>query len=97
MRSLRDEMRKQAGWVWHEKVRADAHGLFLNEETITEILLLRLSKAAQHGQFSVKVFNKAEENQDGCGLGVSVSWATEPGQITCPGQAALSFGFVRVT
>lgn len=65
MRLLRDAMRRNSGRIWHEKARADNLSLFLNEETITEMLLLRLLSTAQTNDFRLQVFNKAEEVKTG--------------------------------
>ena len=37
-------LRDVAAWIWHEQGEARHHGLKLQEETITEILLLRLAR-----------------------------------------------------
>lgn len=65
MTPLRDAMRREAGWVWRAKARAASLGLFLNEETITETVLLRLATAAQGTGFLVRLFTKAEETKLG--------------------------------
>jgi hypothetical protein len=65
MKELRDAMRHEAGWVWREMARAASLGVFLNEETITETILLRLAVAAQGNGFLVFPFTKPEEKKNG--------------------------------
>lgn len=62
---LRDYLRRQAGWVWRKQARAFSYGLSLQEETLTEMLLLRMTKDhASHG-LAVTIFNKHEEGLNG--------------------------------
>jgi hypothetical protein len=65
MMTLRDAMRKEAGRIWREKARAESLGLFMNEETITETLLLNLAKRFQGKTVRVRPFTKAEETKNG--------------------------------
>ena len=65
MRPLRDAMRREAGRVWREKARAEALGLFLNEETITESTLLNLATGFHGHGLLVQLFTKAEEKKNG--------------------------------
>ena len=65
MKALRDAMRYEAGRVWRDKAKAASHGLFLNEETITETLLLQLVMAGRGHGFAVYPFTKAEETKIG--------------------------------
>ena len=62
---LRDYLRERAGWVWNEQKHAFDRGLTLQEETLTEMLLLRMSK--DHGKHGlvVRLFNKTEEARNG--------------------------------
>ena len=63
--SLRDYLRARAAWVWNEQNHAFKRGLALQEETLTEMLLLRMAKDhAKHGLI-VKLFNKAQESRNG--------------------------------
>lgn len=65
MLELRDYLRRQAGWVWNEQARAFSHGLSLQEETLTEMLLLRMAHDhAAHG-LVVTLFNKNQEGVNG--------------------------------
>lgn len=62
---LRNYLRQRAGWVWREQARAFSHGLSLQEETLTEMLLLRMAQDhAAHG-LSVTMFNKHVEGING--------------------------------
>jgi hypothetical protein len=65
MKALRDAMRRGAGRIWHEKAHAEKLNLFLSEETITEMLLLRVLSAAKGSGFRVRVFNKIAERTSG--------------------------------
>lgn len=63
--SLRDYLRWRAAWVWNEQGHAFTQGLTLQEETLTEMLLLRMARDhAKHG-LSVTMFNKTEEAING--------------------------------
>ena len=63
--SLRDYLRQRAAWVWNEQGHAFDHGLTLQEETLTEMLLLRMARDhAKHG-LAVTMFNKTEEGING--------------------------------
>ena len=62
---LRDYLRQRAGWVWREQARAFSYGLSLQEETLTEMLLLRMAQDhAAHG-LSVTMFSKPAEAING--------------------------------
>lgn len=65
LNSLRYAMRREAGRVWHQKEKAEHLGLFMNEETITETLLLRLAVEFRAGGLVVRPFTKAEETKNG--------------------------------
>lgn len=65
MSVLRDAMRTEAGRVWREKESAEKLSLFLNEETITETLLLRLAAKFQGKGLHVQPFTKAQEKRNG--------------------------------
>jgi len=63
--TLRDYLRRRAAWVWNEQGHAFTRGLSLQEETLTEMLLLRMARDhAKHG-LSVTMFNKTEEGING--------------------------------
>ena len=63
--NLRDYLRGRAAWVWNEQSHAFKQGLSLQEETLTEMLLLRMARDhAKHG-LSVTMFNKTEEGING--------------------------------
>ena len=58
---LRDYLRQRAAWVWNQQGHAFDHGLALQEETLTEMLLLRMARDhAKHG-LTITMFTKAEE------------------------------------
>lgn len=63
--AMRDYLRRRAAWVWNEQGHAFDHGLSLQEETITEMLLLRMAR--DHGKYglTVTMFSKAEEAING--------------------------------
>ena len=63
--ALRDYLRHQAGWVWREQARAFDHGLSLQEETLTEMLLLRMARDHAKRGLSVTMFNKPHEAVEG--------------------------------
>lgn len=63
--TLRDYLRRRAAWVWNEQGHAFKHGLALQEETITELLLLRMARDhGKHG-LNVTMFTKADEAKNG--------------------------------
>lgn len=63
--NLRDYLRSRAAWVWNEQKRAFKYELTLQEETLTELLLLRMAHdLGKHG-LSVRMFTRAEENETG--------------------------------
>jgi len=63
--ALRDYLRQRAAWVWNEQGHAFRHGLALQEETITEMLLLRMARDhAKHG-LVVTMFSKTVEGING--------------------------------
>ena len=81
--SLRDYLRQRAAWVWNEQGHAFDTGLALQEETLTEMLLLRMARDHDKHGLTVAMFNKAEEakngadwewivNTGGCELGLRV-------------------------
>jgi len=62
---LRDYLRQRAAWVWNQQGHAFDHGLALQEETLTEMLLLRMARDhAKHG-LTITMFNKTEEAKNG--------------------------------
>ena len=58
-------LRLRAGWVWNQQNRAFRHGLSLQEETITEMLLLRMAKDRSKHGMRVRMFNKRQEGKNG--------------------------------
>ena len=62
---IRNYLRLRAGWVWNQQNRAFRHGLALQEETITEMLLLRMAKDRSKHDMRVHMFNKPEEGKNG--------------------------------
>lgn len=62
---IRDYLRRRASSVWTEQSRAFDHGLSLQEETLTEMLLLRMAQDhAAHG-LKVTLFNRPTEAING--------------------------------
>jgi hypothetical protein len=54
-------MRQLAGWVWKEQSAAHRFRLSLQEETITEVLLLEMARKLSPLGLSVRMFSKAKE------------------------------------
>ena len=54
-------MRQLAGWVWNQQKHAFRYGLSLQEETITEMLLLRMARKLTPLGFRVRLFTRSEE------------------------------------
>ena len=65
IKTMRQYLRAMAGWSWLEQGHAFKHGLVLHEETITEMLLLRMAKDRTKYGVEVKMFNKTEEGVNG--------------------------------
>ncbi len=63
--SIRDYLRQRAGWVWNEQGHAFRRGLGLQEETLTEMLLLRMAKDQARYGLHVRMFTKPEEKLNG--------------------------------
>lgn len=62
---LRDYLRQRAAWVWNQQGHAFDHGLALQEETLTEMLLLRIAQDQTRHGLTVTMFSKAEEAKNG--------------------------------
>lgn len=60
-RVLRSYLRSLAHWVWTEQDAAFHFGLKLQEETITELLLLRIARECVDWPLKVRMFNKFQE------------------------------------
>ncbi|MBO6857451.1 DUF6615 family protein [Roseibium sp.] len=80
---MRRFFRQQAGWVWNRQAQAFTHGLSLQEETLTEMLLLQIAKRGAQDGLKVKMFSRAEESINGadwewffrtpeCGIGFRI-------------------------
>ena len=65
IKTMRQYLRARAGWSWVEQGHAFKQGLTLQEETITEMLLLRIAKDHTKHGVDVKMFNKTEESKNG--------------------------------
>jgi hypothetical protein len=65
MNTLQCSLRIAAGRVWHNMADAAQHRLFLNEETITESILLFLARRHRSSQLAIKVYTKQEEKKSG--------------------------------
>ena len=63
--ALRDYLRRRAAWVWNEQTHAFDHGLSLQEETLTEMLLLRMARDHSTNGLTVRMFSKPEEAVNG--------------------------------
>lgn len=63
--SLREYLRQRAGWVWNQQEHAFKNGLSLQEETITEMLLLRMACDHKTRGLTVTMFNKSQEAING--------------------------------
>ncbi|MFQ6777513.1 DUF6615 family protein [Cereibacter sphaeroides] len=63
--ALRDYLRQRAAWVWNEQAHAFDHGLSLQEETLTEMLLLRMARDHTKHGLSVTMFSKPAEAVNG--------------------------------
>lgn len=64
-KTLRDYLRERAAWVWNEQGHAFDHGLTLQEETLTEMLLLRMARDHAKHCLQVTMFTKTEEGVNG--------------------------------
>ena len=58
---FRIHMRMLAGWVWKQQEDAFRFNLVLQEETITETLLLLLARELTPLGIQVRIFNRTEE------------------------------------
>jgi hypothetical protein len=58
---LRDALMRLARWVWNKSTEAHRLGVSFNEETITEMLLLKLARKFSHRGLSIRSFSKYEE------------------------------------
>lgn len=62
---LRAYLRLLAGQIWHDQHDAFYHGLTLQEETLTEMLLLKMAKDFAPLGLEVLMFNKGQEGKNG--------------------------------
>lgn len=62
---IRPYLRSLAGWAWNRQNDAKRHGLSLQEETLTEILLLRIAKDCRPLRLQVRMFTRPQENRNG--------------------------------
>lgn len=62
---LRAYLRLLAGQIWHDQDDAFHHGLTLQEETLTETLLLKMAKDFSPLGLEVLMFNKGQEGKNG--------------------------------
>lgn len=62
---LRAYLRLLAGQIWHDQDDAFYHGLTLQEETLTETLLLKMARDLSPLGFEVLMFNKGQEGENG--------------------------------
>jgi hypothetical protein len=65
MNRLQQSFRKSARGVWRDMADAAQMGLFLNEETITERILLFLARRHKNDGLNIKVYTKQEEGHVG--------------------------------
>ena len=62
---LRAYLRLLAGQIWHDQDDAFNHGLTLQEETLTETLLLKMAKDLSPLGLEILMFNKGQEGENG--------------------------------
>ncbi|MDF0594618.1 DUF6615 family protein [Psychromarinibacter halotolerans] len=62
---LRAYLRLLAGQIWHDQDDAFHHGLTLQEETLTETLLLKMARDFSPLGLEVLMFNKGQEGENG--------------------------------
>jgi len=62
---IRPYLRSLAGWAWNRQNDAKKHGLSLQEETLTEMLLLRIAKECRPLGLQVRMFTRPQENRNG--------------------------------
>jgi len=62
---IRPYLRALSGWAWNRQNDAKTHGLSLQEETLTEMLLLRIAKDCKSLGLQVKMFTRHEEKRNG--------------------------------
>ena len=62
---IRNYLRSRAAWVWNEQGHAFDQGLCLQEETLTEMLLLRMARDHKAHGLNITLFNKHEEKKNG--------------------------------
>lgn len=58
-------LRSLAGWAWNRQNDALQHGLSLQEETLTEMLLLRIAHDCRPLGLRVRMFTRAQESRNG--------------------------------
>ena len=63
--AIRKYLRKQAGWVWSRQGAAAKLGLTIQEETLTEMILLRIATDFSRHGLKVRMFTRAQENRNG--------------------------------
>lgn len=62
---VRPYLRTLAGWTWNRQNEALKLGLTLQEETLTEMLLLRIARDCAPLGLKVKMFTRAQEKANG--------------------------------
>ena len=62
---MRPYLRSLAGWAWNRQNEAELHGLSLQEETLTEMLLLRIAKECRPLGLEVRMFTRDQESRNG--------------------------------
>lgn len=62
---VRPYLRSLAGWAWNRQNDAKQHGLSLQEETLTEMLLLQLAKDCRPLGLRVEIFTRHQEARNG--------------------------------
>jgi hypothetical protein len=65
MKVARDILRAEAGRIWNHMAAAEAHGLFLNEETITETALLNFALQLASSGIVASPYSKPKETVNG--------------------------------
>lgn len=62
---IRPYLRSLAGWVWNRQNEAKRHGLSLQEETLTEMLLLRIATDCKPLGLHTRMFTRQQEAVNG--------------------------------
>ncbi|TNE56836.1 MAG: hypothetical protein EP341_04475 [Sphingomonadales bacterium] len=96
---MRPYLRSLAGWAWNRQNDAKKHGLSLQEETLTEMLLLRLAKECGPLGLHVKMFTRPQEKRNGAdwewfvrGSGCAVGYRVQAKRLYSSGPLKGQYG-----